>query len=222
MTTRTFLLAALLGTAAIPALPLATGTAAVLKPRLTVQPTVVQQGHTLTFTGSGFRARRPVVLYIGPPQSEGYRVTSGQTDRHGRFRLRKRISARTSPGRYVAFACQRACRVKAYAQLRVTVASTSRATAASRRPTAAEKTAIRRAALRSLHGSGWRVSAIRVSTVRGVHRYAKAAVDNVSGVGGEMILRRDGTRWRRIFLGTDGFCDVAAPRRVLHDLGFGC
>lgn len=37
-----------------------------------------------------------------------------------------------------------------------------------------------------------------------------------------MILRRDGTRWRRIFLGTDGFCAVAAPRRVLHDLGFGC
>lgn len=222
MTARRSVLALLLGLAVLTAVPLASGAATALRPRLSVQPTVVQRGHTLTFVGSGFQARRPVVLYIGPPRSEGDRVTAGRTDARGRFRLHKRLSARMTPGRYVAFACQRACRVKAYAQLRVTVAPPPLAIAASRRPTATETRAIRSAALRSLHGSGWRVTGIRVSTIPGRHRYAKAAADNVSGVGGEMILRRDGTRWRRIFLGTDGFCDVAAPRRVLHDLGFGC
>lgn len=94
---------------------------------------------------------------------------------------------------------------------------------ASRAPTKSEAAAIRKAALRSLHGSGWKVSAIRVSTVPTKHRYAKAAVDNrATGVGGEMILWRDAGRWRRIFLGTDGFCDANAPKRVLRDLGFGC
>lgn len=102
-------------------------------------------------------------------------------------------------------------------------AATPTASAARRRPTRAESAAIRSAALRSLHGSGWRVSAIRVSTVRAKHGYASAAVDNsATGVGGEMILRRDGKRWRRVFLGTDGFCEADAPKRVLRDLGFGC
>lgn len=165
MTARRSVLAALLGLTALTVVPPAGGATTALRPHLSVQPTVVQRGHTLTFVGSGFTARRPVVLYIGPPRSEGYRVTSGQTDARGRFRLRKRLSARMTPGRYVAFACQRACRVKAYASLRVTVASTARAIAASRRPTASETRAIRSAALRSLHGSGWRVTGIRVSTV---------------------------------------------------------
>jgi hypothetical protein len=125
MTARRPVLAALLGLAVLIAVPLASGATTALRPRLSVQPTVVQRGHTLTFVGSGFTARRPVVLYIGPPRSEGYRVTSGQTDAHGAFRLRKRLSARMTPGRYVAFACQRACRVKAYAPLRVTAAAPS-------------------------------------------------------------------------------------------------
>lgn len=97
------------------------------------------------------------------------------------------------------------------------------ASASRRRPTRSEAAAIRSAALRSLHGRGWAVSAIRVSTIRAAHRYASAAVDNrITGVGGEMILRRDGERWRRIFFGTNDFCEANAPRRVLRDLGFRC
>lgn len=94
---------------------------------------------------------------------------------------------------------------------------------ASRAPSASEARAIRAAALRTLHGRGWRVSRIRVSTVRTADRYAKAAVDNFrTGVGGEMILRRHAGRWRRIFLGTSEFCRAHAPVGVLDDLGFRC
>src|SRR5664280_663210 len=61
---------------------------------------------------------------------------------------------------------------------------------ASRQPAGSEAKAIRAAALHSLHGSGWIVSHIRVSTVQIVYEYASAAVDqHPSGVGGEMILQ---------------------------------
>lgn len=94
---------------------------------------------------------------------------------------------------------------------------------ASRAPSRAESSAIRSAALRTMHGSGWRVSGIRISTVPSTYRYAKASVDNArTGVGGEMILRRKSGHWSRVFLGTDGFCGAQAPRAVLRDLGFGC
>jgi hypothetical protein len=94
---------------------------------------------------------------------------------------------------------------------------------ASRNPTSAEAKAIGAAALHSLHGSGWVVSHIRVSSVQIVYRYASAAVDqHPSGVGGEMILQgRDG-RWSRLFLGTDDFCTADAPVLALNDLGFQC
>lgn len=94
---------------------------------------------------------------------------------------------------------------------------------ASRKPTSAEAQAIRAAALHSLHGSGWIVSHIRVSTVQIVYQYASAAVDqHPSGVGGEMILQgRDG-RWSSLFLGTSDFCTAAAPVIALNDLGFQC
>jgi hypothetical protein len=94
---------------------------------------------------------------------------------------------------------------------------------ASRKPTSAEAQAIRAAALHSLHGSGWIVSHIRVSTVQIVYQYASAAVDqHPSGVGGEMILQgRDG-RWSSLFLGTSDFCTAAASVIALNDLGFQC
>jgi hypothetical protein len=94
---------------------------------------------------------------------------------------------------------------------------------ASRRPTSAEAKAIRIAGLRSLHGSGWIVSHIRVSTVQIVYEYASAAVDqHPSGVGGEMILQgRDG-HWSELFLGTNDFCTANAPVIALNDLGFQC
>lgn len=94
---------------------------------------------------------------------------------------------------------------------------------ASRAPSKSEAAHIRAGALRSLHGKGWHVSHIRVSTARPSGHYSSAAVDNSrTGVGGEMILRRKGSTWRSIFLGTDGFCDAKAPVGVLRDLGFGC
>lgn len=118
--------------------------------------------------------------------------------------------------------CPRPLRVMGVLALLAALAVAAVATA-SRRPTGAETRAIRSAAVRTLHGSGWQVSGIRVSTVRTRYRYAKAAVDNRrTGVGGDMILRKRYGRWARIFLGTDGFCTVHAPRGVLRDLGFGC
>lgn len=94
---------------------------------------------------------------------------------------------------------------------------------ASRPATSAEADAIRRAAVRTLEGRGWRVSHIRVSTARTGDRYAAAAVDNArTGVGGEMILRHHAGRWSRLFLGTNDFCTAAAPRAALNDLGFRC
>lgn len=91
---------------------------------------------------------------------------------------------------------------------------------ASRAPTAREAASIRSAALRTLHGSGWRVRGIRVSTARTTHRFARASVTNrVTGVGGSMLLTTKRGRWTRRFLGTDGFCAIyAVPNAVLADL----
>lgn len=94
---------------------------------------------------------------------------------------------------------------------------------ASRNPTGAEAKEIRAAALRSLHGSGWIVTHIRVSTVQIVYEYASAAVDqHPSGVGGEMILQGRNGRWSELFLGTNDFCTANAPVIALNDLGFQC
>lgn len=198
------------------------GAVASARPQLTVRPATVEAGDDVSFSGSGFLANRQVQILIGPPRSEASPVGSARAGRRGHFRVQIRLSTRARPGRYVALACQRSCRIKASANLRIR-AHSRRATAASRAPTKSEAAAIRRAAQRSLHGSGWKVSAIRVSTARTKHRYAKAAVDNrATGVGGEMILWRDAGRWQRIFLGTNDFCDANAPKRVLNDFGFGC
>jgi hypothetical protein len=94
---------------------------------------------------------------------------------------------------------------------------------ASRNPTGAEAKAIRAAALHSLHGSGWIVSHIRVSTVQIVYQYASAGVDqHPSGVGGEMILQGRNGRWSALFLGTSDFCTANAPVITLNELGFQC
>jgi hypothetical protein len=92
---------------------------------------------------------------------------------------------------------------------------------ASRRPTRGEASKIRTGALLSLHGRGWHVSGIRVSTVN--NHYSKAAVaQGHSGPAGEMILRLRHGIWHQAFLGQDEFCSAPAPKRVLDDLGFGC
>ncbi|MGZ4825642.1 MAG: hypothetical protein ACXVZT_13560, partial [Terriglobales bacterium] len=57
-----------------------------------------------------------------------------------------------------------------------------------RRPTSGEAAAIKAAALRTLHGGGWRAHAVRLSTVRSTYRYATASVDNNrTEAGGEPV-----------------------------------
>src|SRR6185437_14479648 len=142
-------------------------------------------GTLRTFTGTGYLANRTVTVYAGPPYSEAsIFVGSARSDAQGTFRLHEALWLR-GVGRYVAIGCQRGCRIKAGAALRITAAAS-----ASRPPTKAESAAIGQAALRSLGGgSGWRVSAIRVSTIAARHGYASASV-NGDGLGFEMILRR--------------------------------
>jgi hypothetical protein len=92
---------------------------------------------------------------------------------------------------------------------------------ASRPPTRQETREIREDAKLYLHGPGWRVSGIRVSTV-GDH-YAKAAVQQGrQGAAGEMILHLRHGIWHEAFLGTNDFCSAPVPKRALNDLGFRC
>jgi hypothetical protein len=198
---------------------LAPGASASAAVRLHVRPATAAPGSSITISGTGLAT---ATILVGPPRSEADPVGTARTNAHGSFSFRLRIPANAQMGRFVALGCQRGCRVKASASFRI-ARSSRRANVAVRRATKAETTAIRRAALRTLHGSGWRVSNVRVSTVRAKHGYASAAVDNtVTGVGGEMLLRRTGTRWARAFLGTDDFCASGLPRSALRDLGFRC
>jgi hypothetical protein len=92
---------------------------------------------------------------------------------------------------------------------------------ASRPPTRQESSEIRQDATLYLEGSGWRVSAIRISTVD--QSYAKAAVKQGRlGPAGEMILHLRHGIWHDAFSGTNEFCSAPVPRRVLNDLGFRC
>ena len=96
-------------------------------------------------------------------------------------------------------------------------------TDATRRPTSKEARAIRAAALRTLDGPGWKVDGIRVSTAKTRNRYARANVElRPDGPGGLMLLGTKRGRWRRLFLGTNDFCEAPVPKRVLADFGFAC
>jgi hypothetical protein len=86
---------------------------------LRVTPRVVPRGAFLTFTGSGWPARARVTLLVGPPASEADPVGAVLTDARGRFVRRIRIRPSAMPGRYVALACRRGCRVKATATFRI-------------------------------------------------------------------------------------------------------
>jgi hypothetical protein len=92
---------------------------------------------------------------------------------------------------------------------------------ASRPATARETREIREDAKLYLKGRGWKVSAIRVSTVSS--SYAKAAVQQGrGGPAGEMILHLRHGIWHDAFLGSSEFCRAPVPKRVLNDLGFRC
>ena len=85
--------------------------------RLRATPRTIPPGGHITLTGSGFHSSASVWIGVGPPQSEATRIGSARTDATGAFR--KTFTISRQPGRYVAIACQRQCRVKASATFRV-------------------------------------------------------------------------------------------------------
>jgi hypothetical protein len=88
------------------------------KPRLTLQPKVAAAGARLTFIGSGFRRNERVWLGVGPPQSEALFWGWARANRTGAFRKTLTVNRHLKPGRWVAIACQRGCRIKAGASFR--------------------------------------------------------------------------------------------------------
>lgn len=90
-----------------------------LQPRLKLQPTVVPAAGRLTFIGRGFRSGEKVWLGVGPPQSEARFWGSARTNHTGSFRRTLTVRPLIKPGRWVALACQRGCRIKAGASFRI-------------------------------------------------------------------------------------------------------
>jgi hypothetical protein len=88
-------------------------------PRVTVAPSVVRPGGTVTVRGAFWAPRATVTLLIGPPRSEADPVAQVRVRADGTFRRALRLPTRTRPGPHVLLACRRSCRVKAGARLRV-------------------------------------------------------------------------------------------------------
>lgn len=86
---------------------------------LHVTPATVAPGGSVTISGSGWRPNTPVELRAGPRRSEADRFATVRADANGAFRKVTRLSAHATPGVYVFMGCQRACRTKATALLRV-------------------------------------------------------------------------------------------------------
>ncbi|MGZ6565352.1 MAG: hypothetical protein ACXVH3_37320 [Solirubrobacteraceae bacterium] len=91
------------------------------KPRLMLRPTVVVAGGRLTFVGNGFRANGRVWLGVGPPQSEARFWGWARANHVGAFRKTLTVNPQLKPGRWVAIACERGCRIKAGASFRTTL-----------------------------------------------------------------------------------------------------
>lgn len=87
-------------------------------PRLTLTPHVVVAGGRLTFIGRGFRPGEKVWLGVGPPQSEAVQWGTSRASHTGAFRKTFTVNRHVKPGRWVAIACQRGCRIKAGASFR--------------------------------------------------------------------------------------------------------
>jgi hypothetical protein len=103
--------------AARPATP--TAHAGARTPTLTVDPTAVRAGGTVTLTGTGFPSNVHVSLLAGPPHAEATRIGGASTGRRGRFVATIRIRPQSSAGALVALACHDACRVKASVRFRI-------------------------------------------------------------------------------------------------------
>ncbi len=98
--------------------PARAGARARIRPQLKARPAVLPAGARLTLIGSGFRPGERVWLGVGPPQSEAQYWGSDRTNRAGAFRRTFIVNRRVPPGRWVAIACQRGCRIKAGAGFR--------------------------------------------------------------------------------------------------------
>lgn len=88
-------------------------------PQITLTPTAVEPGETLTLEGRGFPRNAHIALFAGRPNAEAERIGGAQTGRRGRFTATIRIRASSSAGALVARACFDACRVKASARFRI-------------------------------------------------------------------------------------------------------
>jgi hypothetical protein len=93
--------------------------AAARTPTLTVDPTAVEAGASVTLTGTGFPRNARVSLMAGPPHAEAARIGGASTGRRGRFVATIRIRPHSSAGTLVAVACHDACRVKATTRFRI-------------------------------------------------------------------------------------------------------
>jgi hypothetical protein len=101
-------------------------TANAAQPAVSVSPTAVAPGDTITVSGRNWPKRVSVQLLVGPPRSEADAVATVRTTSRGTFRRTIRIASTAELGRYVLLACRRSCRVKAQASLRIVALSTTR------------------------------------------------------------------------------------------------
>jgi hypothetical protein len=95
------------------------GAVAAVAPSVSVSPTIVLRGDSLTVTGRHWPRRTRVELLIGPPRSEASHVAWVTTTSSGALRKRLPIARRGATGRFVLLACRRSCRVKAQASFRI-------------------------------------------------------------------------------------------------------
>ena len=94
-----------------------TGVAATaVRPTLTLKPKFVTRQGTIRITGTHFRPRLRVTLYLRqPPRLQKTRIATTRAGRRGGFTFRYRLPQSLTSGRHVVVACQRSCRVKATA-----------------------------------------------------------------------------------------------------------
>lgn len=88
--------------------------------RLSVNPSLLSHGATVTIKGTGFAPRVNVTINVRRPNGlPTARWTTLKANRSGGFRYVRVIARSATTGKYVAVACQRACRIKATATFRI-------------------------------------------------------------------------------------------------------
>jgi|SRR5215207_3830143 len=88
--------------------------------RLSVNPSLLGYGSTVTIKGTGFAPRVNVTINVRRPNGlPTAHWTTLKANRSGGFRYVRVVARSADTGRYVAVACQRACRIKATAAFRI-------------------------------------------------------------------------------------------------------